>query len=96
MDRATAITRGGPVSEQPLEAASTDALSALIDKVARHAYRVTDEEIDALLAAGYPQDALFDVIVAAAVGSGLARREAGLEAVGAWKRAHSGERRAGA
>src|SRR5919108_19737 len=87
MERAAAIARGGEGSVQALEEVSHAALSPLIDKVARQAYRVTDEEIDALLAAGYTEDALFDVIVAAAVGSSLARRDAGLEAVAAWERA---------
>ena len=55
-----------------------DALRGYVDKVVRHAYRVSDEEVDALKAAGYSEDQLFEITISAAVGAGLRRLEAGL------------------
>jgi hypothetical protein len=62
-----------------------ESLSSVVEKVARHAYRVTDEDIDAVADAGHDENELFDVIVAAALGAGLARRERGLAAISAWE-----------
>jgi hypothetical protein len=62
-----------------------ETLSALVEKIVRHAYRVTDEDIAAARAAGHGEDELFDVIVAAALGAGLVRRERGLAAIAAWE-----------
>lgn len=56
-------------------------LAEYIDTVARHAYRVTDEQVAGLLAAGYSEDAVFEVTVSAALGAGLARLERGLAAL---------------
>jgi hypothetical protein len=58
-----------------------EALRAYVDKVARHAYEVTDEEVDALKRAGYTEDQLFEITVSAAVGAGLLRLERGLAAL---------------
>jgi hypothetical protein len=55
-----------------------DELKAYADKVAKHAYRVTDRDIDALREAGYDDDAIFGVTVAVALGAGLYRRDVGL------------------
>lgn len=57
-------------------------LAALVEKVHRHAYRVTDEDVAALRAAGHSEDELFEAIVAAAMGAGLVRLRAGLRVVG--------------
>lgn len=65
-----------------------DALGAaepLADKVARHAYRVTHEDVAAARAGGWSEDELFDLIVSTAVGAGLARRAIGREAVARWE-----------
>ena len=43
-------------------------LGALVDKVARHAYRVTDEDIDAARASGLSEDQVFEIVVCAAIG----------------------------
>lgn len=51
------------------------------DKVARHAYRVTDADAAALREAGYDDDAIFEVTVAVALGAGLHRRDVGLAAL---------------
>jgi hypothetical protein len=58
-----------------------DELRTYADKVARHAYRVTDRDIDALREAGYDDDAIFEVTVAVALGVGLHRRDVGLAAL---------------
>jgi hypothetical protein len=56
-------------------------LAALTETIARHAYRVTDETINQLLAAGYSQDAIFETVISAAMGAGTARMERGLAAL---------------
>jgi alkylhydroperoxidase family enzyme len=43
-------------------------LSALIDKVARHAHTVTDEDIAAVKASGLSEDQIFEIVVCAAIG----------------------------
>jgi alkylhydroperoxidase family enzyme len=54
-------------------------LAPLLDKIWRNAYKVVDRDIETLRAAGYADDALFEVIVSAAAGAGLARLRRGLE-----------------
>ena len=58
-----------------------DELRPYADKVARHAYRVTDSDVDALREAGYDDEAIFEVTVAVALGVGLHRRDVGLGAL---------------
>jgi hypothetical protein len=58
-----------------------DALRTYVDKVGRFAYRVTNEDVEALKHAGYSEDAIFEVTVSAAVGAGLHRLERGLTAL---------------
>jgi hypothetical protein len=41
---------------------------ALVDKVARHAYRVTDGDITAARTSGLSEDKIFEMVVCAAVG----------------------------
>jgi alkylhydroperoxidase family enzyme len=55
-------------------------LAALVDKIHRHAYRVTDEDL-ASLRAHYNEDELFEIIVAAAFGAATTRLQAGLRAL---------------
>ena len=52
-----------------------------VDKIALHAYTVTDEDVAALKAAGYSEDAIFEISIAAALGAGVARLERGLSAL---------------
>jgi len=61
--------------------AGEDLLAAYVDKVARHAYKVTDDDLAALQRAGHSDDALFEVTVAAALGAALGRLERGLAAL---------------
>jgi len=58
-----------------------DALSGYLDKVARHAYKVTDEDVAALREAGYSEDQIFEATVSCALGAGLRRLDAGLRAI---------------
>jgi hypothetical protein len=55
-----------------------DDLKALVEKVHRHAYKVTDEDL-AELQATYGDDRLFEIIVSAAVGASRQRLLAGLK-----------------
>jgi hypothetical protein len=57
------------------------ALAAYVDKVAQHAYTVTDEDVGALQRAGTSDDALFELTVSAALGAALGRLERGLAAL---------------
>jgi alkylhydroperoxidase family enzyme len=43
-------------------------LAGFADTVRRHAYRVTDEQVDGLRRAGHGEDELFEVVVLAAAG----------------------------
>jgi hypothetical protein len=56
-------------------------LGGYVDKVARHAYQVSDEDVAALQRAGSADDAIFEITVAAAVGAALGRLERGLSAL---------------
>jgi alkylhydroperoxidase family enzyme len=67
--------RQGPVPELP------DDLRPYVENVARHAYKVVDADIDGLRDAGYSEDAIFEVTLAAALGAAQARLEAGLRAM---------------
>ncbi len=43
-------------------------LNTLIDKVAKRAYTVTDEDMAAAMASGLSEDQIFEIVVCAAVG----------------------------
>jgi alkylhydroperoxidase family enzyme len=58
-----------------------ESLAAYLDKVALHAYKVTDEDLAALQRAGNSDDALFEMTVSAALGAALGRLERGLAAL---------------
>lgn len=55
-------------------------VQALVDKIHRHAYRVTNDDI-ARLQATYGDDQLFEIIVSAALGASRNRLLAGLDAL---------------
>lgn len=74
---AQAAQLSGRSSQQPAMVPS-EAVS-YIAKVALHAYRTTDQDIEALRTAGYNEDAIFEITLSAALGAGLARLERGLE-----------------
>ena len=56
-------------------------LAGYVDKVALHAYKVTDEDLVALKRAGNSDDLLFEVTVSAALGAAVGRLERGLSAL---------------
>lgn len=56
-------------------------LRPLLEKVARHTYRVTDRDVQEVREAGYSEDELFEVILAVAAGAGVARLERGLAVI---------------
>ena len=57
-------------------------LAPYLEKVRVRAYRVTDADVSALVAAGHSEDEIFEQTVAVAIGEGLRRLDAGLEAIG--------------
>lgn len=68
-------SRSGPRVEVP------QALTTFVDRIAQHAWRVTDDDVRALQLAGYSEQAIFEITASAAVGAGLARLERGLAAL---------------
>jgi hypothetical protein len=53
-------------------------LGKLALQVIKNARSITDEDVSAVLRAGFTEDQVFECIVAAACGAGLARLRAGL------------------
>jgi uncharacterized Ntn-hydrolase superfamily protein len=58
-------------------------LTVLVDKVARHAHKVTDEDIAAARASGLSEDQVFELVVCAAVGQATRQHDAALAALAA-------------
>jgi alkylhydroperoxidase family enzyme len=56
-------------------------ISTLIQKVAKHAYRVTDDDVTAARAAGLSEDQIFEVVVCAAIGQASRQYDAALAAL---------------
>ena len=56
-------------------------LSTLIDKVAKHAYKVTDEDIAAARASGLSEDEIFEIVVCAAIGQAVRQYDTALAAL---------------
>jgi alkylhydroperoxidase family enzyme len=82
--RRTVEARAAQHSGRPDNHASDEVpeeLTRYVDKVAKHAYKVTDADVEALRHAGYSEDAIFEITLSAALGAGLARLERGLEAL---------------
>jgi alkylhydroperoxidase family enzyme len=78
------VARGYDVLIERLrEAAGPDdsvpeAARAYVDTVRSNASLVTDADVEELKAAGYDEDRIFELTVAAAVAAGLERRDAAL------------------
>ena len=53
----------------------------LVEKIAERPWTVTDEDFARLRAAGYSEGQLYEVTLAAALGAGLRRFDAGLRAL---------------
>src|SRR5262249_8776246 len=56
-------------------------VAALVDKVARHASRITDEDLGAAKASGLTEPQLFEIVVCAAVGQAARQYDAALAAL---------------
>jgi hypothetical protein len=70
----------GPASDQIEEP-----LAKVLTKVTRNAYKVTDEDIQGLLAAGYGEDGVFEAVVSTALGTAIGRYERGMAVLRATK-----------
>lgn len=73
-----------PLSER--KAAFDDSYPAgprgtLVDKVAKYAYRVTDDDITAAKTSGLSEDQILEIVVCAAVGQAMRQYEAGIAAL---------------
>jgi alkylhydroperoxidase family enzyme len=58
-----------------------DALRTLIDKVAKHAFKVTDRDIAAARESGLSEDQIFELVVCAAIGQATRQYNAALKAL---------------
>jgi hypothetical protein len=56
-------------------------LRTLVDKVARHAYSVTDEDIAAVRVLGLSEDQVFEIVVSAAIGQATRQYDTALAAL---------------
>ena len=87
-DRTLRSVLEGPAESEPaVRRAAADCtdrvpadLRALVEKIHRHAYRVTDEDI-ARARAAYGDDRMFEIVVSAALGASRQRLMAGLAAL---------------
>lgn len=70
--RAAFLNRGVP-----------EAARALVDKVARHAWKVTDADVEAARSAGLSEDEIFELTVCAAIGQATRQLDAALAALDA-------------
>jgi alkylhydroperoxidase family enzyme len=78
------VTRYDSLVERLSQAAQPDReappdFAPYLDKVRSNAYKVTDQDIQALKDAGYAEDVIFEQTVSVAVAAGLERLRAGLE-----------------
>jgi alkylhydroperoxidase family enzyme len=82
------VTEGpGELSRSTRRAAATGqpvpgAAQAYTDKVRRHAYKVTDRDVEDLKAAGWSEDEIFELTIAIAMGEGLSRVEHARRVIG--------------
>lgn len=65
------------------DAHGPEGASALIEKIAKQAYRVTDEDIAAVKAAGFSEDQIFELAVCAAIGQASRQLDNALAALDA-------------
>jgi len=78
--RRAVFERAGCLGDPPSEDQVPAALRAYVDKVAHAAYKVIDEDVDALRER-YGTRGTYEITVAAALGAAAVRREAALELV---------------
>jgi hypothetical protein len=63
------------------EADIPDDLKNWVEKVALHAYKTTEEDVERLKSSGYSEDEIFEITIAAAHGASRARLDLALRAV---------------
>ena len=76
----------GSLAPQVRQAAATarevpEVMRTYVQKIVKYAYKVTDEDVQMLLRAGYSDDQIFELTVSAALGAGLTRLKRGLESL---------------
>ena len=79
--RQAVMARAARLASQRSGAPAPAPFGKYVDKIAQHAYKVTDADVDALKAAGHSDDVLFEITAAAAVGAALGRLERGMAAL---------------
>ena len=57
-----------------------------MDKIALHAYKITDEDVDVLRAAGFSEDRIFELTISAALSAGIERLKFGMAALTVWRK----------
>ena len=62
-------------------AGASGQLSTLIDKLTKHAYKVTDEDIAAAGASGLSEDQIFEIVACAAIGQATRQYDTALAAL---------------
>ncbi len=60
-----------------------ESLQAYLRKLAKHAYRITDEDVAALRSDGYSEDMIFELTTTGALAAALAQMDRGLAALAA-------------
>ncbi len=63
-----------------------EVLETYVDKIALHAYKVTDTDVDALRADGFSEDSIFKLTISAALSTGIARLRCGMAALTVWRK----------
>ena len=56
-------------------------LGALVNKVARHAFKISDEDITAARASGLNEDQIFEIVVCAAIGQATRQYDTAVAAI---------------
>jgi alkylhydroperoxidase family enzyme len=79
------VLRGTGVTSpaQRAEAAAPSGGGPYFEKLRAHAYKITDEDVAALKAAGMDEETIFELTIAAAVGVAERRLAAAMEAIDA-------------
>jgi alkylhydroperoxidase family enzyme len=82
--RRAAAARAASLAGSELPATSAPlppALAGWVELVARTAWRITDDDVAALRAAGFDEDAIFETTIAAATGAAVARYQIAMRAL---------------
>jgi hypothetical protein len=95
--RAAVFDGPGVVAPDRREAAARNAdvpppFASYVDAIHRHAYRITDDTVAELRAAGASEEEVFEMTIAAAYGAAFERFDAGLRALRSAHAAGPGER----